>query len=273
MRPKSVSLNHTAMAFAKPFYRNVRGMLPGPNAGYSGVGFITDPEYALDPAHYVRAASLIIDDLREIFEFVEPSPEGECAFSYRIHALLMRTCIEIEANFKAIFYAHNFNPGPRVRLDIRQFRRIDATHHLSSYEVELPMWNGSSRIWKPFEPWHEFRGRTAQPNSCVLKWYQAYNASKHNRQHEFRASNLGVLIESVAALLVVVSSQFKSVSFDARAGYLSLESGPWEPSIGDLFRIKYPDDWSDEEAYAFNWSELKLEPDRFATIDYTMIPI
>lgn len=261
------------MPFAKPFYRNIRGMLPGPNAGYSGVGFISDPEYALDPSHYTRAASLIVEDLREIFDFVEPSVEGESAFSYRIHALLMRTCIEIEANFKAIFHAHNFRLGSNQRLDIVQFRRIDASHHLSSYEVDLPMWNGNSRIWRPFEPWHEFRGRVAPRNSCTLRWYQAYNASKHNRHNEFRESNLGNLIESVAALIVVLSSQFKDLVFDARSDYLTLNSGPWQPTIGELFRIKYPDDWSDEEAYAFNWSELKLQSDRFATINYATIPV
>ena len=261
------------VAYAKPFYRNVRGVLPGPNAGYSGWAFIRDPDYALNPAHYTRALALILQDLREIFEYVEPSMEGESAFSYRIHALLMRTCIEIEANFKAIFAAHDFPPSPRERLDIRQYRRIDVTHHLSSYEVELPIWNGPLRTWRPFEPWHEFRGKAAPRSGVPLSWYQAYNASKHNRQQEFRESNLGVLIEAIAALLVVVSSQFKSETFDAGADHLELESGPYEPSIGGLFRIRYPDDWSDEEAYSFDWSKLKLQSDRFGRINYTAIPI
>lgn len=260
------------MAHTRPFFRNVRGVLPGPNSGYSGCAFIRDPDYALNPAHYTRALALIIQDLRNIFEYVEPSEEGESAFSYRIHALLMRTCIEIEANFKAILSANIFHASSSLRLDIRQYRRIDATHHLSSYEVELPIWNGVSRIWKPFEPWFSFRG-VAAPNGIPLRWYQAYNASKHDRQLAFRESNLAVLIEAVTALIVVVSSQFKSETFDASADHISSESGPFEKTIGDLFRIKYPDDWSVDDSYDFDWSKLKLEANRFEKIDYTKIPV
>ncbi len=261
------------MAHAKPFYLNVRRLIPGQNSGYSEWAFIRDPEYALNPAHFTRALALVIQDLRNIFEYVEPSTEGESAFSYRIHALLMRTCIEIEANFKSIFSANGFVTSANKPLDIRQYRRIDATHHLSSYEVELPIWNGVSRSWKPFESWRQYRGVAAPTNGIALPWYQAYNASKHNRQQEFRKSNLSALIEAVAALLVVVTSQFRSATFDARADHLALESGRFEPSIGDLFRIKHPDDWSDEESYDFDWSTLRLQKDRFNKIDYNAIPI
>lgn len=259
------------MAFPKPFYRNVRRMIPDSQGRSRGSWYISDPEYALDPAHYTRAASLIVEDLKKIFDFVEPSDEGEKTFSYRIHALLMRTCIEIEANFQAIFQAHSFKP--RERLNIREYRRIDVTHHLSSYEVKLPMWNGSPRTWKPFEPWHPYRGKTAPKNIRFLEWYQAYNASKHNRQNEFRTANLGVLIEAVAALIVVISSQFESVSSGVQTGFLTMVTGQWKPSIGQLFEVKYPNDWLDEEAYDFDWSELEQGADRFAKLDYEEIPV
>lgn len=150
------------MGHSKPFYRNVRGVRPGKNSGYSGRAFIEDPEYARNPGHFTRALLLIIGDLRSIFEFVEPSAEGASAYSYRIHALLMRTCIEIEANFKAILEANSFTP-PRGQLNIRDFRRIDATHHLSSYEAVLPIWSGGSPIFRPFEAWRDLRGKDVGP--------------------------------------------------------------------------------------------------------------
>lgn len=247
-------------------------MKPAPNAGYSGRAFIEDPAYAENPAHYTRDLQLIIDDLKSIFEYVEPSDEGSSAFSYRIHALLMRTCIEIEANFRAILDANDFQLKAGNNLTIRDFRRIDVTHHLSSYEAVLPLWNGVPPTIRPFEPWRSHRG-LAVKNGITLPWYQAYNASKHNRQQAFKQANLWTLIQAVSGLLIVVSSQFKDEAFDARSSYISLESGPYQPSIGEVFLIKYPDDWDEGELYDFDWKELKLHAERFNKIDYNVIPI
>lgn len=71
------------MPVSKPFYRNVRGIKEGPNSGYSGWAYLKDQEYAESPGHYTRVLLLILDDLRAIFEFVEPSNEGREAFSCR----------------------------------------------------------------------------------------------------------------------------------------------------------------------------------------------
>jgi hypothetical protein len=117
-------------------------MKPAPNAGYSGWAYIHDREYAKNAGHYVRALILIQNDLQSIFEYLEPSNECRTAYSYRIHALLMRTCIEVEANFKAILEENTFTPPPHRSLNMTHYRKVDATHHLSSYEVMLPIWNG-----------------------------------------------------------------------------------------------------------------------------------
>lgn len=262
------------MTFPKPFHRNVRAMKPGPNAGYSGWAFIEDLEYAENATHYTRALLLILDDLKSIFDYVEPSDESKAAFSYRIHALLMRTCIEIEANFKAILEANIFSPPAGRSLTMRDFRRIDVTHHLSSYEAMLPIWNGVAPTITPFGPWRPFRGHSA-PQGVPLAWYQAYNASKHSRLQAFKQANLWTLIEAVAALLIVVTAQFKTVTFDAGPDHLISDSGPHphEHSIGALFRLKYPDDWTDHELYEFDWSTLQTQANRFDKIDYNAIPV
>lgn len=262
------------MAHNKPFHRNARGMIEGQNAGYSGWAFIEDREYAQNPEHYIRALILIQNDLQSIFEFVEPADESKTAFSYRIHALLMRTCIEIEANFKAILDENIFTRPSGRSLNIRDYRKIDVTHHLSSYEAVLPIWNGTSPSIKPFEPWFAFRGQSAPNGGVTLPWYRAYNASKHDRQQEFKEANLWNLIQAVSALLIVVSAQFKTVTFDAGPDHIIMGSGtyhPYQHSIGSLFRIKVPSDWAEDESYDFNWSELKNEPVRFQKIDYDSI--
>ena len=263
------------MSFSKPFHRNYRAMKPSsPQSGYSGWAYIQDRDYAKNAEHYVRAFILIQNDLQTIFEYVEPSDECRTAYSYRIHALLMRTCVELEANFKAILEENTFTPPANRSLNIRDYRRVDATHHLSSYEVMLPIWNNKPLILKPFEPWKSARGLSDR-GELSLCWYQAYNASKHDRQDEFKKANLENLVTAVAGLLVLISSQFQSQDFTA-GPVLFASSGydyhPMEASIGSLFRIKYPDDWVDDELYDFDWTMLKSQTDRFEKIDFNAIP-
>lgn len=250
----------------KPYRRMIRGMKDGPNSGYSGSAFITDPDYANSPSHYVRAFELIQADLRKIFEYVEPSICSSRTYSFRIHELLMRTCIEVEANFKAILTENKFTPkkdrfGQPV-LHMGVYKMVNVTHHLSSYEVMLPIWNGPRKIWRPFEGWSTGNG---------LTWYNAYNSSKHDRHEEFRKANMNALVEAVAGLLVLLSSQFKGEDFSAGAIGLSVSGYDYhemEPAIGSLFRIKYPDDWLEDELYDFDWQHLQGAEDRFQKFDY-----
>lgn len=248
-------------------------MKAGPNAGYSGWAYIEDPEYAKNPEHYVRALILIQNDLQSIFEYLEPSEECREAYSYRIHALLMRTCIEVEANFKAILEENTFTPPKR--LDMTHYRKVDATHHLSSYEVKLPIWNGTPPLLKPFGPWRASRGLPSPPGGASLPWYRAYNASKQDRQDEFKQANFWNLVEAVAGLLVLISSQFRDRDFSAGPDLYGA-SGPgyhgMEASTGSLFRIGYPKDWANAELYEFNWTDLKKQKDRVEKIDFDAIP-
>lgn len=263
------------MAISKPFHRNFRAIKNGPNSGHSSWAYVHDRDYARSAEHYVRALILIQNDLRSIFEYIEPSDECKPAYSFRIHSLFMRTCIELEANFKAILDENTFTPTP-CSLNMRDYRKVDASHHLSSYQVMLPIWNGTPPIWTPFENWRPLRG-LASPggNGVSLPWYRDYNASKHDRHDAFKKANMENLVMAVAGLLVLISSQFSSNDFDAGEMLLSASGYDYHPmqaSTGSLFRINCPNDWSDDEMYDFNWSDLQAQPDRFGKIDFDVIP-
>ena len=120
------------MSHPKPFHRNVRGFVPSPNSGYSQWAYILDHDYAMSPEHYTRAFIIIQGDLLKLFEYIEPADENLSTYSYRIHALLMRACIEVEAIFKAILKENIFNPTDRKgkpRLEnnwnIDDFRKVN----------------------------------------------------------------------------------------------------------------------------------------------------
>jgi hypothetical protein len=258
------------MPICKPFHRNWRALKQGVNSGYSSWAYILDPDYARDPLHYVRAYLLIQRDLERLFEYVEPSEEALCTFSFRTHELLMRTCIEVEANFKAILAENVYVPRKDTRdrdiLNISIYNKIELTHHLSSYEVILPMWNGPRRAWKPFDIWGADRSQSPS-------WYGAYNASKHDRHNDFKQANLQNLLGAVTGLLVLLSSQFGREDFSAGNSALTVTDSPYEfeAALGQLFRIHFPDDWSDDEVYDFDWATLQYEPVKFGRIDYNQI--
>lgn len=259
------------MTHTKPFYRTHRPLKQGPNSPYSSSAYIRDPLYAKNAHHYVRAFLLIQQDLQSIFEYVEPSDECRAAYSYRIHALFMRTCIEVEANFKAILEENLYTPP--ARLTMEYYRKLDDTHHLSSYEVKLPIWNGVNSVFKPFEPWKNGRGNKAAQN-VGLAWYQAYNKSKHDRHVAFKSANLENLVNAVSGLLVLLTAQFKDEDFSAAATGLTVDGysvHDMEPATGSLFRINYPSDWSDAQMYEFDWTELSLQADRFQQIDFDQV--
>ncbi len=260
------------MGHPRPFHRNYRAIKPSPNSGYSDWAYIVDPGYAKNPEHYTRALNLIQSDLIKIFEYIEPSDTNLNTYSYRIHELLMRTCIEIEANFKAILKENIFNPKkengqPRAdnTWNIKDYKKINKTHHLSSYKVYLPVWTGSMNGLCPFNNWESNGG---------LKWYQAYNKSKHDRHAEFKLANLEMLLNAVAALVILLSSQFRTEDFSPGNTLLALQSNSYfgnTPAIGGYFHIDFPNDWASDEIYDFNWSDLRSESKKFDKIDFDKI--
>ena len=260
------------MSQSKPFHRNYRGFVKNVNSGYSDWAYIVDRSYSESPEHYVRAFLLIQSDLQRLFEFVEPSDTNLSTYSYRIHELFMRTCIEVEANFKAILKENIFKPidkngtpRPETKWNIHDYTKVNKTHHLSAYKVHIPIWEGTGSVYEPFKQWS---------SSMELSWYQAYNKSKHDRRIEFKEANLKNLLNSIAGLLVLLSSQFGREDFAPGSKSLIVSVGGYystEAALGGFFHIEFPHDWSDEEKYDFNWNDLKNQADRFQKIDYDSI--
>lgn len=261
------------MSINKPFYRNYRPVIQGPNSGYSEWGYIRDRDYCENPQHYTRAFKIIQNDILHLFEYVEPSDVNCATYSFRIHELLIRICIEIEANFKAILKANIFNPlfhggtksgmpRPETTWNINDYKIINKTHHLDDYEIEFPIWGGLKNKRKPFANWC-FNGD--------LTWYQAYNKSKHDRILSFHEANLENLLDAFSGLCVILSAQFNRESFDPGPDLITASGYSYydgDTGIGDYLIVYFPNNWAKNEKYDFNWSDLKNEQVRFNKIDY-----
>lgn len=252
------------MGLLFPYKRTVRQLIDNSYDNSGNGEYIEHPDFAESPGQYIRAFLLIQKDLLNLFDYIEPSDTNLSTYSYRIHELLIRTCIEIEANFKAIFKENGFIKYDKKRnvLDfkITDYKKINITHHLSSYEVQLPNWTGKFSNRKPFENWK---------SKDTLPWYKAYNEIKHNRHENFHNASFDNLIDSVCGLVALLSSQFITYDFSPVGyyGFCGLNDG-YDSAIGEYFRVKFPNDWKEEEKYAFEWSTLKDEQKKILTIDY-----
>jgi hypothetical protein len=180
----------------------------------------------------------------------------------RILELLLRICVEVEANCKAILKENGYG-GDENNWRMKDYKKLNATHRLSAYKVRFPVWHGAENVRTPFLPWSSGDG---------LDWYNAYNQTKHNRHTQFEQANFGNLLDAMAGLVVLIASQFYTHDFSTRPTnwvdsideqYLAEHLGEFSIAIGGYFHVKFPNDWPVEERYSFDWNRLKTEADPF----------
>lgn len=253
------------MSILKPYKRNWRPMLnyPNGNSGYSSWAYIVDERYATDGMNYLQSYRLIEKDIINLFEYIEPSDINLKTYSHRIHSLIIRLCIEIESNFKAILddncYSRNGD------LDMNDYKKIYKTHRLSSYAVKIKNWSGEKFIYRPFESWDV---NLPDISKKSLNWYRSYHAIKHNKHKEFELANLENLILAASGLIVLLCSQFGKADLSDSAETLSVCSGAYKDDgfshcQSNIFKIKFPNDFPNNEKYDFDWSVLSKDNNPF----------
>lgn len=202
--------------------------------------------------------------MESLFLYVAPADENLKTYSYHIHELLIRICIEIEANFKAIF-AENHYSKQEKDYTIKDFWKINASHKLSEYKVKMPTWEGRNNIFEPFAGWK---------SSTSLPWYRTYNRSKHNRDKYFKDANLKILMDAFCGLFVVLTAQFCDCEYTTghdiivMGGKDSYYEGDF--GIGNMLQPIFPE-WSEDEKYDVDWCVVCEDAERFMKFDYDSI--
>lgn len=253
-------MQQEAMSIMKPYKRTIRQFTDEARKHGGLWYYIQHKDFAEYPEHYVRAFLIILKDFKSLLDYIEPADTNLPTYSFRIHELLLRVCIEIEANFVAILKENGYSKAGDWNMS--DYKKVNVTHRLSDYEVKLPVWNGVSNIRKPFEDWN---------TDSRLSWWNAYNKTKHNRHTEFEKATFENLSNAMCALIALLSSQFKDNDFTPTDMGLSIGGGPkdgMESTIGGYFRIKYPTNWSDEDKYGFLWSDIENGENPIAAYNY-----
>jgi hypothetical protein len=250
------------MPATKPFRRTSRQFVNGSHGDSGNWMYLLHPKFARDPQHYVRAFLLLQRDLVALFDYIEPADKNLGTYSHRVHQLLMSASVEVEANLTAVLVENNYRKRSGD-LSMRDYKLVDRTHHLSSFEVRSPGWRGSGGLRRPFLGWKN------QPP--VLAWYQAYNKSKHDRHTSFERATFEALVDAMAGLVALMAAQFHQEDYSSAAKSLSIGSNysydtsdGMESAMGDYFRVRFPTDWDEQDKYDFAWAQFASEADPFA---------
>jgi hypothetical protein len=230
------------------------------NEHYPGgpFSYVHHPAFAKEPQMYIRGFLLLQKDLEQLFEYIEPSDQNLLCYSFRVYELLLRSCVEVEANCKAILLENAYRRSGN--LTMKDYRKIEASHRLSGYEVKLPYWLGAQRIRRPFALWAEGKS---------LAWYQAYNEAKHNRSEGFAEATLEHAVDAVCAVLVLLSAQFHDEDFIRDTVVAGSPSDAFDYAIGGYFVVRYPF-WMPEDRYdMLDWPVKGItEDDPFQNFPY-----
>lgn len=250
------------MPVNRPYRRTCRQFVDGEYTEGGRWRYMVHPKFALSPEHYVRAFLLLMKDLHELFDYVEPADKNLECYSYRIHALLLRTCVEVEANCKAILSENGYARAGDWNMG--DYKKIERTHLLSAYEVKVPNWTGTLAVRAPFAAW---------ASGGSLPWYQTYNTTKHDRHAKFEEATFEHMLDACCGLLVILSAQFETNDFSPGNILLAAEgSGDgMDSGIGGHFRVRFPVNFPTDLRYDFDWGQLKGEADPFQTFDYSTV--
>ena len=90
------------MGLQKPYYRIMR-----PLGGSLFCEYIYDKRYATDRSGLCRAYQILENDLKTIFEFIEPNDDNCKSYSHRTYELFLRSATEFETNCKRILTAND----------------------------------------------------------------------------------------------------------------------------------------------------------------------
>ena len=86
-------------------------------------------------------------------------------------------------------------------------------------------------------------------------------------------ATFGNMLKAFTGLLALLSAQFGTNSYSPGNTVIVYSNGndsyyKGKFGIGGYLQIVFPDDWTDEELYDFQWSELKKEQDRFMKYNF-----
>jgi len=140
--------------------------------------------------------------LGRICQTVQPEEKNLDAFGHDIRNLLILACTEAEAHWRGVLVTNGVNVK-KDHYNTNDYVKFLAPMKLDKYAVTFPNYP-----WLPaFKP---YAGWDASKPTASLKWYDSYNAAKHDRETQFKEAALRRVFEAISACVVMMAAQFGS---------------------------------------------------------------
>ena len=162
----------------------------------------SNPGTALDGDFVAIARSqltVLTRQLDRICQTVHPTPQTFETFGHDIRNLLILSCTEVEAHWRGVLKA---NGVQKKRFTTVDFVRLLPTMKLDEYAVSFPSYPWLQAV-QPYKGW----GSSGNPTQDI-KWYDSYNAVKHDREAEFEKATLRHAFEAISACVIMMVAQF-----------------------------------------------------------------
>ncbi len=145
------------------------------------------------------ALRLLLAKMVDIFENIEPAAQNLDVYGHKVRELLLLAAMEAEASWASILKANGYRA--KGRLQTGDYVKLLDPMLLDSYSLRLT----SYPAFPSFAP---LRGWDSNQPTKSLDWYDAYNATKHNREEHLDAATLKKAIHAVGATVVMFYAQF-----------------------------------------------------------------
>ncbi|EFN7935267.1 hypothetical protein ACR23B_004320 [Escherichia coli] len=171
--------------------------------------YMKDIEVALGIDEFEKRASeqalrVLIEKIDDILLYVEPSSSGLNSYSHKCRELLILACTEVENQWVSIINKTNGFKS-NARYNTNDYIKLLDKCFLKDFRIQYCNYHGL-RFFKPFDSWS-----IANPTTS-LRWYDAYNKTKHDRSGAFYFSTLENVMEAVAACIVLYCVKYGPLS-------------------------------------------------------------
>lgn len=182
--------------------------------------------------------------LDQICQTVHPTDKTFETFGHSIRNLLILACTEVESHWRGILTANGV--VKKAPFTTQDYVVLCKAMRLDEYAVVFP-----SYPWiapkKPFDGWN-----IGAPTQS-LKWYDAYNAVKHDRENKFEQATLHHAFHAVTACGIMMAAQYGLHTGSARRS-----------SLKSFFSFAEVPCWEFNEVYIYPYNVGAWTPIFFA---------
>ncbi len=163
--------------------------------------------------------NLLVRRLGAICQTVQPSMKTLDVYGHEIRNLLILAATEVEMHCRGIL---TVNGSKASQFHSNDYVKLADPLKLLDYTVTFIDFPDLKSI-RPFAGWEKSRPTKS------LRWYEAYNGVKHNREGEFERGTLRHAFEAVSACIALFVAQFGPAALNAELSSLARVEVPHWP--------------------------------------------